>query len=40
MLLARRLLRLAVLVWVARWAAREVASAIVARRPTHEAYRR
>jgi len=36
----RRLLRLALIAWIGRWAARELASAAVARRPPHEAYRR
>lgn len=36
----RRLVRLALAAWIVRWAAREVAAAIVARRPPHEAYRR
>jgi len=36
----RRLVRLAVAAWLVRWAVREIAAAIVARRPHHEAYRR
>ena len=36
----RRLIRLAIIVWVGRWLAGEIAAWLVGRRPPHEAYRR